>query len=76
MTWFESIEKVDIESQSELSNALYGLGIEDAFIPFKADFTKMSNNSGISLTNVSLFEDQFINTYDSLPMTHYLDLPK
>ena len=49
----ESIQKVDIESQSELSNALYGLGIEDAFIPFKANFTKMSDNSGISLTNVS-----------------------
>ena len=49
-------KKVDIESQSELSNALYGLGIEDAFIPFKANFTKMSDNSGISLTNVSANE--------------------
>jgi len=52
------IPQVDIESQSELSNALYGLGIEDAFIPFKANFTKMSDNSGISLTNI--YQNSFL----------------
>jgi len=41
-----------------LSNALYGLGIEDAFIPFKANFTKMSDNTGISLTNI--YQNSFL----------------
>jgi serine protease inhibitor len=52
------IPQVDIESQSELSNALYGLGIEDAFIPFKANFTKMTKNNGISLT--SIYQNSFL----------------
>jgi serine protease inhibitor len=46
------IPQVDIESQFDLSNSLYGLGIEDAFIPFKANFSKMTDNQGISLSNI------------------------
>ena len=38
-----------------MSNALFGMGIEDAFLPFRADFTPMTDDLGISLSNVSMF---------------------
>lgn len=44
--------KIDIESQHEMSNALFGMGIEDAFLPFRADFTPMTDDLGISLSNI------------------------
>ena len=37
-----------------MSNALFGMGIEDAFLPFRADFTPMTDDLGISLSNVSI----------------------
>lgn len=44
--------QLDIESQYEMSNALFGLGVEQAFQPFKANFTPLTDSPGISLSNV------------------------
>jgi len=44
--------KIDIESQQEMSNALFGMGIEDVFLPFRADFSPLTDDVGISLSNI------------------------
>ena len=36
-----------------MSNALFGMGIEDVFLPFRADFSPLTDDVGISLSNVS-----------------------
>lgn len=46
------LPKIDIESQYEMSNALFGMGIEDAFLPFRANFTSLTDDIGISLSNI------------------------
>ena len=35
-----------------MSNALFGMGIEDVFLPFRADFSPLTDDVGISLSNV------------------------
>jgi len=35
-----------------MSNALFGMGIEDVFLPFRADFSPLTDDVGISLSNI------------------------
>lgn len=46
------LPKVDLTTQIDLTNALFGVGIHDAFDPFIANFTRISNDVGISASNI------------------------
>ena len=47
------LPKLDLATQNDITNALFGVGIQDAFDPFMANFTKITDKIGISASNVS-----------------------
>lgn len=46
------LPKIDSWTQMDLTNALFGVGISYAFDPFIANFTRISDNVGISASNI------------------------
>ena len=57
------VPKLDVASQKDITNALFGVGIQDAFDPFMANFTRITDKIGISASNVS---EILINRYTTL----------
>ena len=47
------VPKIDTWTQMDLTNALFGVGITYAFNPFIANFTRISDDIGLSASNVS-----------------------
>jgi len=46
------VPKLDVASQKDITNALFGVGIQDAFDPFMANFTRITDKIGISASNI------------------------
>ena len=55
-----------------MSNALFGLGVENTFTPFEANFTPLTNGAGISLSNVS---QHFYKNFYNFLQNFFIDLP-
>jgi serine protease inhibitor len=46
------VPKINLTTQYDLTNALFGTGISHAFDPFTADFSRITDDLGLSVSNI------------------------